>query len=269
MRGTILRSTDQGDGLIAADGRQYRYSLEAHWRGSRAPVVNQAVLLAFAGDGGLESVTPIDPSQLAGEQARQALDQGRQWLSAGHTQGGRLARRITARVGMPDLVAVGLLALASTVFSTLDLRVMGMASGGLSLYSVLGVAVNGPASLGMGMRGGQGPGVLAFVLWASAVFGPLMARVLQGPKAPRAYFLPLLLWAALALAVARAAWVMRDAVQAMRGFAGGNAAFNDMMPGLGSMIRQSASLGPGFYLSLAITLYFVYRGVAGRRACRL
>ncbi|SAI35237.1 Uncharacterised protein [Bordetella ansorpii] len=264
MRGTILRGTDQGDGLIAADGRQYPFTLEAHWRGARAPAVNQTVQLAFAGNGGLESVTPIETKQLAGEQARQALEQGRQWLSAGQDQGGKLARQITARVGLPDLVAMGLLALASTVFSTLDMRVMGVASGSLSLYSVLGLAVNGPGAMGAG--GAQGPGMLTSILWLLAVFGPLLAYFLRSPKARRAYFLPLVLWAGLLLAIVRTVWVMRDAMQAMRSFTGSNAAFEKMMPNLGAMVWESASFGLGFYLSLAITLYFVYRGASILRA---
>jgi len=265
MRGTILRNTDRGDGLIAAEGKQFTFNLENHWRGERAPGVNDAVVLGFAASGQLESVQPVDTAQVAKEKARWAIDQGQRLLNVSGNRGGDLARQLTARVGVPDIVATAVLLVGSTLFSTLDLKVMGSAAASLSLYSVLGLAVDGPQALMA--YGGQhgGAGFFGFLIWALAVFGPLLASLSRRAKAGLAYFLPLGLWLFLGIAVWRVVSAMSSAMDAMRGFVGNDAALKRMMPDLGAAFWQSFGMGLGFYLTLAATAWFVLRGVTALR----
>lgn len=68
LRGSILRDTQAGPGLISVAGRQFSFTLEQHWRSERPPTVGARVDVQLNGDE-LAGVALVDDAQLAKEMA--------------------------------------------------------------------------------------------------------------------------------------------------------------------------------------------------------
>jgi len=101
-RGKILRDTSAGPGLIVVDGQQYPFQLEGTWKSEIPPRPGLTAEVDFAEDGSIRAVTAVAESQLAKEQAEQAMAIARE-------KGSALVSSAVAKFGMPTLVATGLL----------------------------------------------------------------------------------------------------------------------------------------------------------------
>src|SRR5215467_7244725 len=72
-RGTVLRDTSTGPGLLSVDGNQHQFSLEGGWKSLDPPKPGMHVLVEFATDLTILSVIPIPESQIAREQAEAVM----------------------------------------------------------------------------------------------------------------------------------------------------------------------------------------------------
>jgi hypothetical protein len=80
MRGTVIRTPgDQAPGLIAAQGRQWPFTLEGVWRSSVAPSPNQTVEFTTDASGAVTRIVVVGAQQLAAEKLRQASNAATEW----------------------------------------------------------------------------------------------------------------------------------------------------------------------------------------------
>ncbi len=271
MRGTILRDTSRGDGLLVTQGQQYRFSLEDHWRGDTAPRINQAVDVSLSADGRVDTVVPVDHGKVAAERGQLVLDQGRkaadQAANWTRTHGKEMSGQLVARIGLPTLAGVLVLLIATTMLTALSIRISGSFVANFSFYELFGL-LNGQQLTPTGMHNG-GAGIFAIV-WLIAVLGPLVPSLSTHRWAPMGYFLPLLLWISAGGALAMVAYRLYQSAQQVSAFVGGNSTQTSGMLGRAALaVLDSSSLGLGIYLALLATAYFCYRGVRltfGKRA---
>lgn len=259
MRGKVLRDTSRGDGLLVAQGKQFSFTLEQHWRGDAAPAVNQSVDLDLDAAGELQTVRPVDLSRLAGEHSQNILAMvqlhARRWLAGAGKQSDRKA-----------IIASVLMLLATTFFSVLSVRVMGAHTVDASFYDVLRVINGNDPQM---VLAGRGPGAGVFaLLWAAAVFGPLWPALRAERFAPLAFFLPLVLWLAAAGGIFLAVRRAMSAANQLSSFMGNSRAARNMAQDMVMGMWDNTTLGVGFYLSLAVTAYFTVRGVLALRQLR-
>ncbi len=261
VRGKVLRDTGGGEGLLSVQGRQLRFDLETHWRGDSAPVVNQVVDVSLDADGALSAVRPVDIKQLTTEKAQDAL-------GLAQREGGRLLNHTLQRVDKTTLIGVAVMLVGTTFFSLISVRLMGPQAVGASFYQVLSM-LNGGNPQQMLAGGGGGAGIYA-LLWAAAVFGPLLPSFWSHRHASLAFFLPLLLWVVTGWGIYSAVRQMMEVSQGMAGMfgAGAGRGMNNMAREMVAGVWNSTTLGLGFYLSLAVTAFFTVKGVFALRGAR-
>ena len=97
-RGRIQRDTSVGDGVLAVEGVQYAFKLERMWRSEMPPRIGMLVEVTFDAQGAPESIVAVPDSQIAKEQAEQALASAKQ-------HGTAFAGTVKSRFAIPVLVA--------------------------------------------------------------------------------------------------------------------------------------------------------------------
>lgn len=243
QRGTILRDTQAGPGLISVGGRQLAFTLEQHWASERPPVTGARVDATFDGDE-LRQLHLVNDTQIAKEMATQAAGQ----MAA---QGQALLGRALAEFGRLPLAALVALWLGWWVFDWVSVRVIGTHVASYSFWDMLKMLASGNALEAMQYsRSSLGFWNFVALLCAVAPLAPLVTRhrlASLGLAAPLAF---------MALQGARLYWGISSAVsemqQQMAGFGG---QMGRMLRDVGSEMQaeifKSITLGLGLYLSLA------------------
>jgi hypothetical protein len=263
-KGKILRDTQAGPGLASADGQQFIFTLEEHWRSDTAPRIGMAVELALDAHGTLQTLHAVDVLQ-------QAQD-GLKGLGADLQQRGlpvlkALSGTVLQRVGLPTLAGMAALALGWLVFSTLTVRVGGSLTQSLSLRDLLKLA---HMAGGLEMLGGlerASTGWTGWLLWL-ALLAPLLPQLVPSRWAGWGLFAPLGFMLAMALA---AYFKLKDSLGAVNGaaqaFGGAQAArmAQEMADAMFSQMLQAMSLGLGFYLATAAALWLAVQGALALR----
>lgn len=248
QRGTILRDTRTGPGLVIVDGRQHPFTLEGIWRSDEAPAVNMTVDAQFDESGTLTALFAVPEVQLAREKADEAM-------AAVKARGGQLA----ARVGTGTLVGTGLLAVAWFALNTVSVQLTPGMKIGMSLWKLLGVLnASGDAMAALSGNGGSTGiyGVLAIV----ALVGPVASYFVRDARAQLANCLPLLFLLGIGLAFYSAiSSSLSQAQGAAMAFGGSGAA--DMVGTMTREVMRAISMGAGGYLGGAVSLYFTATGV--------
>lgn len=249
-RGKILRDTNAGPGLLIVSGTQHPFTLEGHWRGDIPPKVGMVVDVEFGPTGTPATVTPVPEGTLAKEQADQAVQAIRE-------KGGAVAGAMVSRFGARDLTALGLLVLGWFILK------VGSFGGGMlgeidfTFWQVLGYVNSGAESIGRRAMGGRaGTGILG-LLAIVALAGPFVHHFWKDRRAHLGSLLPLLLMLFVL-------W----RVFAGMGDAGGDVSMfgeegRQMAAEMRRQVRDAVSLGLGFYVAFAASIYFAFTG--GRR----
>jgi hypothetical protein len=247
-RGTILRDTNAGPGLLVVDGSQHPFLLEGAWRGTVPPKVGMVVDVTFGPAGDVATVAPVDDSQLAREQAEQAM-------AAIKEKGGAVAGAMVARFGGRDLVALGALLLGWFVLK------VGSFEGGLlgnlsfTFWQVLGFINSGAESIGRrAMGGGTGTGLLGIVA-IIALAGPFVHHFWKDRRAHLCSLLPLLL---MLFALWKVYGGMGSSVGDTASMFGEEG--RQMAEEMRREMRNAVSLGVGFYVAFAASIYFALTG---------
>ena len=111
-RGRILREASNGPGLIASEGQQFEFQLEGLWTADTAPINNTVVDFEVDENNKIRTLSPVNESQLAKEQADKALQMAKE-------KGEIVLNEAIKRVGKPVLISSAVLiisAAASMVF---------------------------------------------------------------------------------------------------------------------------------------------------------
>jgi hypothetical protein len=105
LRGTIIKTPENGPGLLVVNGQQKTFTLEGVWKSEVAPAVNMAVDIEFDGAGSIRGLTVVDAQRAAREKLEQiggaAQEHGKQAAAIASKGIGALA----ARMGKVTLTA--------------------------------------------------------------------------------------------------------------------------------------------------------------------
>lgn len=241
-RGKILRDTSTGPGLLMAEGQQYSFPLEGVWQSETPPRPGLVVDLDLGEDGIVKAVTAVPESQIAKEQAEQAL-------AAARAKGGALASSAVERFGMPTLIATGLLILGWFFLSTISINAGFLGKMDFTFWRVLSFvnAKNAFEALGT-LKDGGSAGFYGF-LAVIALAGPLLATFWKDRRAVLGGLFPLLFMMLVALLV-------RNAIASAT--AGAPAEAMDVAR---DEIAKQVSVGMGAYVSLLAAIYLAFISV--------
>ena len=248
-RGTILRDTNAGPGLLVVDGSQHPFLLEGSWRGATPPRVGMVVDVTFGPGGEVSSVSPVDESQLAREQAEQAM-------AALKQKSGAVAGAMVSRFGGRDLLALGALLLGWFVLKVGSFEGGLMGSISFTFWQVLGYINSGAESIGRRAMGGStGTGFLGIVA-VVALAGPFVHHFWKDRRAHLGALLPMLL---MLFALWRVFSGMGDAAGDQASMFGEEG--RQMAEEMRREMRNAVSLGIGFYVAFAASIYFALTGM--------
>lgn len=253
QRGTILRDTQSGPGLISVGGRQLAFTLEQHWASERPPVTGARVDATFDGDQ-LQRLQLVDDTQIAKEMASQAAGELAQ-------RGQVLLGRALAEFGKLPLIALLALWAGWWFFDWVSVRVVGNMVARYSFWDMLKMLSSGNALEAMRYsQSSLGFWNLVALACAVAPLAPLFTRhrlASLGLAAPLAF---------MVLQGARLYWGISSAVSEMQqqmSIVGGQ--MGRMLRDVGSQMQaeilKSISLGLGLYLSVAAALVLAFFAV--------
>ena len=182
-RGKVLRDTSAGPGLLAVDGNQHQFSLEAIWKSSEPPKPGMQVLVEFAPDLTILSVIPIPESQIAKEQAEAVMKVARE-------KGGVVVSAAVAKFGWPLLIATGLLIIGWFFLNAMSVQTL-FGKVNYTFWQVLGfLNAEDAGEVVMQGRGGPGAGFYGFVALV-ALAGPFLHYFWKDKRAVLGGLLPL------------------------------------------------------------------------------
>lgn len=262
-RGKILRDTSAGAGLLMIEGKQVPFTLEGMWQSEHVPRSGMTVEAQFDDSNTIVGLLPVPDTQLAREQSEAAL-------SAARAKGGELANGIVARVGMTKLVGLALLAAAWFALNTVAVNVGPGYRTGLSFWKLLGV-LNSPTGVLAGLNGAVDNAGVYGLFTVLALLAPAAPQFWRDRRAHLCALMPLLWMLLVAFLFYQS---IGDVVSASRGaaasFGGAQAAemVASMQQSLMHEAMRAVSLGMGFYLAVAVSIYFAVTGAIHYLAAR-
>lgn len=257
LRGKILRDTNAGAGLLFVNGEQKAFTLETHWKSSTPPKVGGVVDVALLENGEVATVHAVEDTTLAKEQARKGLELA---LVHGKKWGGL----IHARVGTHTLVAMGLVAVAWLMLTTVSVRISTSNSAGASFLDILRMINSNRELASLGSLKYLSSGIYGWLM-AIALLAPALPHFLSNKHLRLAYCAPLAYMLAIAgllfFSIRDSVSQARGAMSAFGGDARARAMADEMMSEMLAMTWQAISLGLGFYLAIATASYLAFVGI--------
>jgi hypothetical protein len=238
-RGKVLRDPYAGPGLLMVEGQQYPFALEGVWMSEAPPRPGQVVEVEFDSREVIHAITVVADSQLAKEQADKAI-------AAARKRGGAVLSSGVAKVGMPTLVAEGLLFIAWFFLTAVSIQLPILGKLDFTFWQTLGFLNSSNSMEAMGNNVHPSPGVYGF-LAIVALAGPFIHYVWKDKRALLGGLLPLVFMAIVGI-------MIRSSMHSALGGGGNDAG------ALGQQMQDQAmsaiSLGLGMYLSVLVSLYF-------------
>ena len=253
-RGKVLRDTTMGNGLLMVDGRQFPFTLEGMWQSEDAPRVGAVVEVEFSGDDTVAGIVALSETVLAREQAEQAI-------VAARAKGAQLASGMVGRFGLPTLVALGALALAWAFFNTVTVQANAEFKVGITFWKLLGM-LNSPSGILASLNGSDSSAGLYGLLALAALLAPLAPQFWADRRAHLGGLMPLAFMLVVALMVYNGISSSMGEAQSMVGMVGGKAGemVREMQAEMARQAMRAVSLGVGFYMAAAASLYLAARG---------
>ena len=196
-RGKVLRDTSAGPGLIMVDGQQYPFQLEGIWKSEVPPRTGLVVDVSFAEDGAVRSITAVAESQLAKEQAEQAMAIARE-------KGSALVSSAVAKFGMPTLIATGLLIVGWFFLTAVSYNAGFVGKMDFTFWRILSFINSSNALEGLSALSGKSSTGFYGFLGVLALAGPFLAFVWKDKRAQLGGLLPLLFMLLVGLLVRHA-----------------------------------------------------------------
>lgn len=245
-RGKVLRDTSAGPGLIMVDGQQYSFQLEGIWKSEVPPRTGLVVDVSFLDDGSVSSITAVAESQLAKEQAEQAMAIARE-------KGSALVSSAVAKFGMPTLIGTGLLIIGWFFLTAVSYNAGFVGKMDFTFWHVLSFINSSNAMEGLNSLSGKSSTGFYGFLGVLALAGPFLAFVWKDKRAQLGGLLPLLFMLLVGLLV-------RHAISAAAG--GGSADVPaEMLDAARTEMMKAISLGLGTYVSLLASTYLGFISV--------
>ena len=186
LRGTILRDTQIGPGLLSVGGRQLPFTLEQHWRSERPPATGARVDVLLDGEQ-VSTVTLVNEAEAAKEKAQELVDQAARQLAS---RGRALWGQAVLEFGRLPLIALLGLGLSWWVFDWVDVRVMGSQLASYSFWDLVKMLA-APNALEAMQYGRGGFGLWSLLMLACAM-APLLTLLWRDRRASWGLAAPLL-----------------------------------------------------------------------------
>jgi len=254
-RGTVLRDTSNGEGLISIQGKQYVFDLQKHWR-SDLPPSTGAKVDVFLDDSGVLEVRLVPESELAKELAAETTQKLQE-------ASGRWFKLAQQKLGKIPLLAMAGLFTAWVMLDQVSFNAFGQ-SKGLDIWQILRM-LHTDTSLEAGLSGyanNAGIGLWGY-LFVISMFAPLSAMFTNARKAHLTLVLPLTL---ILLSAARILWAvysaMREVQEKTSGMFGRDAErmMQNMSGNIMDAVLQNMSFEAGFYLSITSACVLAFYG---------
>jgi len=245
MRGKLLREPNGGSGLLMVQGQQYKFSLDGVWKSEIAPKAGQDVDVDLDQNLQILSITVISESQIAKEQAEQAMAKVKE-------QGGKIVGNAIAKFGAPALVAAGCLIVGWFWLTTVSDAVPMLGKLDFTFWQVLQM-VNASNPAEVMDRGGNGSAGIYGFLAIVALLGPFLHYFWKDKRAVLGCLTPLAFMVIVGI-------IARNSL--LNAFGGGNipADLGDTAKQAQAEAMKAISLGLGAYLSGLASLYFAAVG---------
>jgi hypothetical protein len=241
VRGKLLREPNGGPGLLMAQGQQYRFSLEGVWKSEAAPKAGQDLDVDLDQSMQVVSISVISDSQIAKEQAEQAMAKVKE-------QGGKIVGQAIAKFGVPNLVAAGCLIVGWLWLTAVSAAVPMLGKTNFTFWQVLQmVNASNPGEI-MDHSSGSA-GIYGFIALVALV-GPFVHYFWKDKRAVLGGLAPLLFMIVIAI-IAR-----NSLMNAMGGGANIPGDMGDYAKQARDEMMKAISLGFGAYLSILASLYF-------------
>lgn len=242
IRGKILRDASTGPGLLMAEGQQYTFALEGVWKSETAPRPGLVVDVELGEDNLVRSITAVPESQIAKEQAEQAL-------AAARAKSGALASSVVARFGLPTLISVGLICLGWFFLSTISVNAGFAGKMDFTFWRVLSFVNSKNALESLSTLQGNGSAGFYGLLALISLAGPFISYFWKDKRAALGGILPLLFMLLVALLV-------RNALASMT-----SGAPSEFMDEARAEIMKQISVGAGAYISILSAIYLAFSSV--------
>lgn len=241
-RGKVLRDPSTGPGLLMVEGQQYPFPLEGVWKSEVPPKPGLAVDVDFDEQGLVSAVSAVPESQIAKEQAEQAI-------AAAKAKGSALASTAVARFGLPTLIATAVLIIGWFFLTTVSIRAGFLGTMDFTFWRILSFvnAKNALEALGT-LKDGGSAGIYG-LLGVIALAGPFLAHFWKDKRAALGGLLPLLFMLLVVVLV-------RSSISSAIGDVPAEAA-----DAARDQIMKQFSIGMGAYVSTLAALYLAFLAV--------
>jgi hypothetical protein len=245
-RGKVLRDPYAGPGLLMVEGRQYSFGLEEVWKSETLAKPGLAVDVDFDPAGQITGIIAVPDSQLAKEQAELTLQ-------AARNKGGELFGQITAKLGMPNLIAGAILVISWIWLTAVSLQ-LPFGKIEFTFWQLLGFLNSNNVMDVMERNRHPSAGIYGFLALVS-IAGPFVHHFWRDKRAVLGGLLPLLFMVVVGI-------MLRSNLNSAMG--GGVAAgpYAEMQRQAQDEMMKAISIGMGIYLSVLVSLYFA--GVAAK-----
>lgn len=256
VRGTILRDTNAGPGMISVGGQKKIFTLEQHWHGTSAPTVAMTVDVTLDQQGEISTVVParigVDDLEMVKDKAKKVMEGGMP-----------LVLDAIQRIGKPVLAAVLVLFVSWVWLPAITMTVMAAIKQSVTMFDVLRLANSGASLESFGRMNGGSSGLYG-VLCVLALLAPLLPAFVKHKYAPYGYFAPLAFLALVGVTIyLKINAMVSDTREAMRAF-GGNR-MDEMADEMAQRIMNAISVDFGTYVALVAALYLAWCGVQALR----
>lgn len=278
LRGVITQDTSSGPGIVVVQGNPYPFQKAGMWQSPSEPRVGMEVDVTFNPEVGIACIVEVQqpappmavwPAPVSEPQAGWPPAPAEMPLPAvpayappppdslsaaprrQRTGQEELADTLRLWVGVPDLVAIGVLLLGWFLLSTVSVNLFGLSEVNLSFWQLLSHA--GSLNLSGLTSSNSDANVLMSLIGIVALLGALLPLVWRARPAHLAGVLPLVV---MLLVAAELMHGLQRAAQSANSFFG-NALGNSLAHEALKMVH----IGLGFWVSLAASLWLAFSAV--------
>lgn len=255
VRGIIMRDTNMGAGIVFVNDAQKSFTLEAHWKSALPPKVGSTVEIHLDASGEIMSLSAIDETTLAKEQAEKALIMMK-------ANSRNISNVLISRMGLPTIITMVILFIAWTMLSTLTVNVgMGLKPS-ITFWELLKL-INTENILSVSSLNDKSSGIygLIAIITLIAPFIPNFLQDIRQKISIEDKFLHLLYAAPLIFMTGLFSFAYYKIYHTITNQAGSNDFMSKLVSEMISMTMKSISMGMGFYVSFAAAGFLAFIGL--------
>lgn len=258
VRGTIMRDTNMGTGIVFVNNVQKSFTLEGHWKSPLPPKVGATVAINFDDSGEILSLSVIDETTLAKEQAEKALVMMK-------ANSRNISNILINRLGLPTIITMIVLFVAWTMLSTLTIKVGMGFNPSITFWDLLKL-INTENILSVGSLDDKSSGVYGLIATLSFIaplvpnflhdFRDISQKILVQEK-----IINILYAAPLIFMIGLFSFSYYKIHNTVTNQAGDSDFMSKFVSEMISMTMKSISMGIGFYVSFAAAGFLAFIGL--------